>query len=298
MTYPAPINQFNRLIHVSGNEPTGTYALGSRWNNMHVNPANGRLENYDARNCQAAIGAVAIDAHTGGRITSSPSQVRNAQYDWSGGIGLDDVNTAWARLWPGNQLVLPSSFDWADAIAALKANRFVSIGGDYDQIPYAYQAQKGGTFDHQFGLGGFRASDARVLLYDPLAKRAVWVPQYVIRVAAEKLALVQRGTKSRLFVGLTKPMPPPYLAGVTYRYGGRPTGRGRYLARRDNVPVRSRPETAAPKVAELDHREDFACRQTVGSGAGVWLGTADGTRWVYRQVMWYAGPLTGQEEVR
>lgn len=292
MSYPTPLNQFNRLIHVSGAEPTGTYALGSRWNNMHAG------QNYDGRNCQATIGAVAIDAHTGGRITSSPVQIRNAQNDWTGGIGLDDVNVAWAKLWPGNQLILPGSFDWADVIQALRENRFVSIGGDYDQVPYNYQAQKGGTFDHQFGLAAYRPSDARILWYDPLAKRAQWVPQYVMRPAAEKLALAQRGTKSRLFVGLTKPMPPPYVPAVTYRYGGQPIGRGRYLARRDNVPIRSRPEATAPQVFELDHREDFACRQTVGTGDKVWLGTADGTRWVYRQVMWYAGRITGSEDVR
>lgn len=294
LNYPDPINQFNRLSHVSGPEPTGTYALGSRWNNIH----NG--SNYDGRNCTAAVGAIAVDAHTGGRIKSSPPKIRNAQLDWSGGIGLDDVNYAIRRLYGSDYMMeLPGSFDWADVIAALKARRFVAIQGDYDQIPYSYQAQKGGTFDHAFGLGGYRSSDARVLLYDPLAKRAVWVPQYVIRGAAEKLALAQRGSRGRLFAGLTRPMPPPYVPGVTYRYGGEPRYRGRYLARRDGVPVRSRPESTAPKVAELDHREDFAARQAVVTRSGPrWLGTADGTKWVGYDVMWHAGSITGSEDVQ
>lgn len=286
MSLPDPINQFSRLIYVSGGEPTGTYALGSRWNNTH----NGQV--WDGRNCTAAVGAIAIDAHTGGRITSNPAQIRNHQNDWAGGIGLDDVNAAWADLWPGNQLVLPQA-DWADVIQALKERRFVAIQGDYDQIPYAYQCQKGGTFDHAFGLGGFRSTDARVLLYDPLCKHAVWVPQYVIRTSAEKLAIAQRGTRSRLFVGLTRVMPPPYDGGVTYRYGGQPVGRGRYLARRDNVPVHSRPDVASSKVAELDHRESFACRQSVGR----WRGNATGTKWVYAEVMWYSGRITGTEDI-
>ena len=292
---PAPINQFSRLIHVSGVEPTGTYALGSRWNNMHAG------QNWDGRNCTAAMGALSVAASTGGRVIPSPAVIRNAQSDWSGGIGLDDVNTAIGRLFPGKGwgLELPSSADWADVLQALRDNRFVLLQGDYDAVPYNYQAQKGGTFDHAFGLAGYRTSDGRVLLYDPLAKNARWVPQYAIRPSAEKLArrYSSRGI-GRLFVGLTDPMAPPYLAGVTYRYGGRPIGRGRFLARRDDVPVRSRPEPGAPKVYTLNHREDFACRQTVGSGDGVWLGTADGTRWVYRQVMWHAGALTGQELVR
>ncbi len=200
MTYPAPINQFSRLRYVSGTKPTGTYALGTRWNQVRNGVA------YDGLNCTSAVGAIAIDAHTGGRILSSPPQIRNAQYDWSGGIGLDDVNVAWNRLWPGNQLYLPQAHDWADVIATLKDRRFVAIQGDYDQIPYAYQCQKYGRFDHAFGLGGFRSSDARVLLYDPLCTHAVWIPQYAIRGAAEKLALAQRGTRSRLFVGITKVM--------------------------------------------------------------------------------------------
>jgi hypothetical protein len=286
VNYPRPINQFNRLIYVSGSEATGSYSLGSRWNNVH----NG--SNYDGRNCTAAIGAVAIDAHTGGKITSNPAVIRNHQYDWSGGIGLDDVNVAWKNLWPGNALDL-SGRDWADVLAALKENRFVAIQGDYDQIPYAYQCQKGGTFDHAFGLGGWRASDGMVLLYDPLCKHAVWVPQYVIRGSAEKLALAQRGTKSRLFAGVTHVMPPPYDAGVTYRYGGVPKQRGRWLARRDNVPVRSGPGTKYAAVAELDHRESFACRQSVGR----WLGTADGRKWIYSVVAWYSGPITGTEDI-
>ena len=41
-------------------------------------------------------------------------------------------------------------------------------------------------------------------MYDPLCKHATWVPQYVIRPAAERLAIVQRGDKSRLFVELNR----------------------------------------------------------------------------------------------
>ncbi len=199
MTYPAPINQFSRLRYVSGTKPTGTYALGTRWNQVRNGVA------YDGLNCTSAVGAIAIDAHTGGRILSSPPQIRNAQYDWSGGIGLDDVNVAWNRLWPGNQLYLPQAHDWADTLATLKDGRFVAIQGDNDQMG-PYTCQVGGTFDHAYGLAGWRSSDGRVLLYDPLCHHARWVPQYAIRAAAEKLALAQRGTRSRLFVGITKVM--------------------------------------------------------------------------------------------
>lgn len=287
--YPDPINQFNRLILVSGTAPTGSYKLGSAWNNVH----NG--SDYDGRNCTAAMGAVAIDAHTGGRIQSNPAQIRNAQYDWSGGIGLDDVNVAWSRLWPGNQLILPQAHDWSDVIASVRENRFAIVQGDNDRMG-VYSCQSSFTGDHAYGIGGYRASDGRVLFYDPLCHHARWIPQWPIRAAAEKLALAQRGTRGRLFVGLTRVMPPPYDGGVVLRYGGTPTHRGRYLARRDDVPVRSGPGTSYPKVAELDHRESFAARQSVVKG-GRWFGTADGKRWVYHEVMWYAGAIVGTETI-
>lgn len=287
---PRPVNQFNRLIHVSGAEPTGTYSLGSRWNNI----VNG--QNWDGRNCTAAMGALLIDAHTGGKKTSSPPQIRNHQNDWSGGIGWDDVNVSLSALF-GIRLAIPTSADWYDVLGWLKSGHAVGIQGDYDQVPYDYQCQKGGTFDHAFALAGYRTTDGRVLRFDPLCKNASWVPQSAIRSAAEKLALVQRGTKGRLFVMLTGVMPliVPTFPPVTYRYGGEPRFRGRYLARRDNVPVRSKPSPTATKVAELDYRQDFACRQSAASGR--WLGNADGTKWVYKEVMWYAGGLTGNEVI-
>lgn len=300
--YPEPINQFNRLVHVSGPEVTGLYALGSAWDNVRY--VNGVKRDFDGLNCTAAAGAVLIDAHTGGRITSNPARIRNAQNDWSGGIGWDDVNVAWGNLYPGNQLALPFSHDWADVIYSLRVEkRAVGIQYDYDQVPYAYQAQKGGTFDHAGVLLAYRSSDSRVLHYDPLAKHAVWVPQSALRGAVEKLALVQRGTRSRLFVALTRTLPPRTSTSlVTYRYGGQPRFRGRYLSRRDNLPVRSRPDPNAPKVAELDHRDDFAARQSAYDGR--WMGTGDGTRWAYygprdeaSTTLWYSGGITGKEVI-
>ena len=205
---PDMMNQFYRLTHVSGPKGTGYYTAGDNWDNYHRNPSTGRLEDYDSRNCTATMGAVLRDAHTGGISRSSPVQIRNHQGDWAGGIGWDDVNDAWWDIW-GERLTIPSAADWYDVLAWLKQGRHVGIQGDYDQVPYAYQAQKGGTFDHAFSLGGYNPSNGQVLLFDPLARKAQWVPQYAIRPAAEKLALAQRGTRSRLFVMITQVMPTP-----------------------------------------------------------------------------------------
>jgi hypothetical protein len=189
--YASPINQFLRLVYNSGSVPTGSYSLGLPWGTS-----------YDGLNCTAAMGALLIDAHTNGRHKTTPPAIRSHQHDFTGGIGWDDVNVA---LWDlfGVRLTIPYQYDWADVILALREGRYVGIQGDYDQVPYSYQCQKGGTFDHAFALGDYRASDGRVLLYDPLCRNAAWVPQSTIRGAAEKLALAQRGTKSRLFVMTT-----------------------------------------------------------------------------------------------
>lgn len=193
MTLPHPINQFYRLNYVSGPRGTGTYSYGSRWGT-----------GYDALNCTAAMGAMLLNAHAGGSYT--PPQIRNAQYDFSGGIGWDDVNVAWQKL-AGKQLILPPSADWADVLVWLKEGRIVGIQGDNDQMG-AWQCQAGG-FTHAYALAGYRTSDGRVLEYDPLCTQARWIPQYAIRLAAEKLALNERGSKTRLFVALTRVINPP-----------------------------------------------------------------------------------------
>lgn len=219
--YPAPINQFNRLVRVSGSQPTGSYVFGDPWNNIH----NGI--DWDSRNCTAAIGAVLRDAWTGGKQKSSPNAIRNHQNDWSGGIGWDDVNVAWWDLY-GERFTIPPSADWYDVLNWLKQGKFVGIQGDYDAVPYDYKIQKNGTFDHAFGLGGYRYSDARVLLYDPLGKNARWVPQYVIRPAAEKLALAQRGTRSRLFIALSRTVPQVVTPTTGYKVSIRPAAGDSY----------------------------------------------------------------------
>ena len=205
---PDPINQFNRLARVSGPKGTGSYVFGDPWNNVHENPQTGKIEDYDGRNCTAAVGATLRDSHTMGKSRSNPSQIRNHQNDFAGGIGWDDVNTAWRDIW-NEELGFPQFFDWLDVLTALREHRDVGIQGDHGLVPWQYQTQKGGNFDHAFSLHGYRSSDGRVLFWDPLAKHLVWVPQYAIRPAAEKLALEQRGSKGRLFVAYTRVLSTP-----------------------------------------------------------------------------------------
>lgn len=203
---PDAMNQFFRLTRVSGPKGTGYYVPGSNWDNMHINPATGRLEDYDNRNCTATEAAVMVDAESLGHKHTTPVQIRNHQSDFRGGIGWDDVNEAYRDIFgPGSIMWTPGDFDWGDVIEALRHKRPVGIAVDYDAVPYQYQEQKGGTFDHAMSLHGFRSSDSRILRHDPLGRGMEWVPQNAVRPAAEKIALAQRGTRSRLFVMVAQP---------------------------------------------------------------------------------------------
>lgn len=208
--HPAPVNQFNRLDY---DEVARKYYKTTRWNHSHRNAA-GVLTNWDSLLCMATEGAVAIDAHTGGRLRSTPGAIHDHQDDQMGGIGVDDVAVAWKRLW-GADLIVPSDYDWADVMTAVRARRHVIVGVDYEDVPYEYQEQKGGTFDHALGVDDVR-SDGSILRYDSLGANPRWVPQSAVRAGAESLALRVRGTRSRLFVALTAVRPKLNAPAPTY----------------------------------------------------------------------------------
>lgn len=196
--HPAPINQFYRL---DKDTPSSPYVKTTRWNHVHAGV------NFDGFLCMCAEGAVALDAHTQGQYRTSPGYLHDRQDDRSGGIGVDDVAVAWKRGW-NQTLLTPDNYDWADTMYAVKVQRrHVLVGVDYDYVPEQYQVQKTGSFDHAIGIDDFRVSDSRVLRYDSLDTKAIWTPQSAYREAAERLALRVRGTRARLFVGLTAPRP-------------------------------------------------------------------------------------------
>lgn len=196
--HPAPINQFYRLDRET---PTGPWVKTSPWNNV----VNGH--DFDSENCMAAEGAVALDAHTLGATRTSPAGIRNYQDDFSGGIGVDDVDTAWHRHF-GQDLLTPADYSWDDVMYAVRVQRrHVALGVDYRKVPYDYQVQKGGAFDHAIGIDDTRTTDSRIYRYDSLDTKAVWTPQSAYRAAAEALAIRVRGTRGSLFVGLTRSRP-------------------------------------------------------------------------------------------
>jgi hypothetical protein len=196
--HPAPINQFCRLEY---DEVHKTYVKTTRWNDI----VNGH--NFDGENCMAAEGAVALDAHTQGKTRTSPAGIRNYQDDFSGGIGVDDVQTAWARHF-GQTLLTPRDFDWNDVMYAIRAeHRHVALGADYRFVPDAYKRQLPGNFDHALGVDDYRSSDGAILIYDSLSTASHWQPQSSVKAAVEALALRVRGSRAQLFAGLTAKRP-------------------------------------------------------------------------------------------
>jgi hypothetical protein len=193
---PAPVNQFYRLEY---NEVTKLYEKTTRWNHTHI--LNGQRVNFDKVLCMGGAGSVALDAHTGGRIRTSPGRIHDLQSDMSGGIGVNDVADAWYRGW-GETLLTPDYQSWGDVIAALRARRHVICGVVYNVMPDAWQAQLPGNFDHALNLDDIR-SNGDLLVFDSLRTKPLWMPQSAVRAAAQSLALRQRGTAERLFVAYT-----------------------------------------------------------------------------------------------
>jgi len=179
---PAPVNQFYRLEY---DEVTDHYVKTTPWNDI----VNGH--DFDAENCMAAEGAVALDAHTNGRIRTSPAGIRNYQTDFSGGIGVDDVQDAWQRHF-GQTLWTPRDFNWDDLLYAVRQRRHVAAAADYRKVPDAYKYQLPGNFDHALGIDAWRSSDGALLVFDSLSTGPRWQPQSSVRAAIEAIAIRER----------------------------------------------------------------------------------------------------------
>lgn len=202
MYHPAIENQFYRLDRDS---PTSPWVKTTRWNHTHADSA-GHVINWDSKLCMATVGAVVLDAQSGGLKRTSPGGVHDHQFDMSGGIGVDDVDLSLNRGW-NEDLYIPDGFDRSDTLYAIKHRRATLIGVDYGVVPSDYQSQKGGDFPHALVLEDWRASDSRIKVYDSLATNPRWWPQSAVWPAAEALAMQERGTKGRLFVAFTKIRP-------------------------------------------------------------------------------------------
>lgn len=303
---PSPLNQFNRLIE---QKRLTDYTLGAAWNNRRVihGPRGPVTHDFDSENCMASMGGVALDAASGGKHQTSPGAIRNAQSDFSGGIGMDDINDAFRKLGYGAyQLTIPYGADWGDAMDLAREERFVVVAVDYGDVPYTYQEQKGGNFAHALGFCDVDSA-GRLLRYDSLGQEPKRLPQVAVRAGAEAYALKAPGrySKARLYIGYTRIIVPAASSGVQLRYGGKPVARGRYIAAKvPLIPVRTSPRQDAPVFYRMrpgiDTMKVAQTTQTGDSfqGSTVWHGTADGKCWVATKLLRFAGASTGKETVR
>lgn len=283
---PVLQNQFYRLVY---DDAKKVYVKTTRWNTP-----------YDNVNCMATQGSIAKNADSNGGITSSPPQIRNAQSDKSGGIGVDDVAEAWENLW-GTDFWTPAGFNFADTINAVKQGRYAVVAMDYGYLDPADKWQAG-SFGHALGLDHIRALDGAVGTLDSLGTRLRYIPQYRVRRAMEATARQAGRTIENLFVGFTRVRPEKAVV-TTLKYGGELTGRGRFrIIGTGNL--LAAPRQDAHVIRRLVLGEDMQVRQTSETGTWVirgeprWLGTADGLKWVWNGAAEFVGAYTGTEKIR
>lgn len=132
---------------------------------------------FDSVNCTCASAAMYLDAVTGGSQRATPPQIRAAQSDQSGGIGLDDAADALATY--GVTLHVHTN-TFAAFSAALDVGP-VMIAGTYGQIPPQYNSDLPFTGGHSMMALCWSDSRKAVLVYDPLGTASMWMPSQVIR---------------------------------------------------------------------------------------------------------------------
>jgi hypothetical protein len=197
---PAPINQFFRLEY---NEIDRRWEKDAPWNHIHRD-SRGNLIDWDSLLCMAAAGAIALDAHTAGRIRTTPGRIHDGQSDNLGGIGVDDVRDAWSRLY-GHTLWTPIGMSWTELLAEVKRGRCVIVGVVYDELgPWKAQA---GTFDHAMTISDYDDATGYLYVFDSLRAAGIWMSPSYLRRGAEALARRVRGNAGSLFVGLSAARP-------------------------------------------------------------------------------------------
>jgi hypothetical protein len=128
--------------------------------------------------CTAAAGAMALDAFTAGRIRVGAKDIDDRQDDSSGGVGLNDVATAWKRGWGLTFSHGPRS--WAAVRARLAASDGVVLQGLYAVVPVIYRAQANFTRGHAIYAARL-PRPGWVRVFDPIAKGATEWPEPVVR---------------------------------------------------------------------------------------------------------------------
>ena len=143
---------------------------------------------YGWKGCGPHSVAMGVDAVSGGAVVPSGLEIRNLTNEavpeaGDPGLILPQLIAACRRF--GMAWVDRTGQPWAQAVADLRAHRWLVINVWYAALPDAYRSQASAAFGHSMGLMAVSGDGKSGLLYDPLAKAGRWVPLDVIRAAME-----------------------------------------------------------------------------------------------------------------
>lgn len=189
--------------------------------------------------CMGAVGAMALDAFTDGAARPTMHQIRAAQDDQSGGIGLDDVRQAWSRGWGLTFSTSPRS--WAAVTSRLRAGQGVAVTVMYAALAGYRAPGSRFLYGHALYLSGLDAA-GMVTAHDPLRSGPTKIPELVVRTAWTGGS--GYGTGSNVPRGASSAGAPDST--------GAPDGRARALALLDKAGVPSSPDSYVFTRADAD----------------------------------------------
>lgn len=126
----------------------------------------------DSYICTLESGAMALDAHTGGKISVWGGQLvpycgKSSYQIQQGGTNLYNVQAAW-KHW-GQTFTVRNGNRWADLNADLNAGRWVIGQGDYDQFSLGTRCQDSFLGNHAILIGPKKTTDGtKQITGDPL----------------------------------------------------------------------------------------------------------------------------------
>lgn len=260
----------------------------------NVMQEDGSVHQYE--NCTMASAATAIDRHTLGTIKTTGARMRSCQGDKVGGTDLIDARDAWSNCW-GQHLDVRLKISWSTFIAALKAGRGAVLVGWYSKIPVQYRGQVSANYGHAIYINEVRPTDGALLMYDPLRKNPVWVPQIHIKRFAGAMRTtigpIGYGFAQAAFTKVTSIVAPPAPSPaptVKLRYGGVKIAPNTFAAaapaRQRRSPYIRRDNTVHVVVKGTK----FKTYQRTNSGTNVggskvWYGDITGTLWMHKSML-------------
>lgn len=156
--------------------------------------------------CMGAAGAMALDAYSAGSIRVGQAAIRANQDDQTGGIGLDDVATAWQRGW--GQRLTQGSRSWSTVRARLLKGDGAIVAVNYGAM--GSSRAPGSTFVGAHALyvqrlyvRGTRAASIMAVVNDPLRRAAIEIPEGVLSTAYTGSAGWGSGTYGQAATGAT-----------------------------------------------------------------------------------------------